>query len=169
MKSIVSQIFTVFVLLSVGQFGLAQTAGTGGPSKTETPAEAANVRAGTKIAAQLESAVDVRTAKPGQEVTARVTKDVKQDGQVVIHKGDRLVGRVTSVEVSDKANAGSRMSVDFDRVASVQTTSQLNAVVTSVFSARGGTASEEPMPAEPTMTAPPPSRGSSPAAGGGGF
>ena len=117
----------------------------------------------------LQIFVDARTAKPGQEVTARVTKDVKQDGRVVLHKGDRLVGRITSVEASDKANAGSRISVDFDRMASGQTTSQLNTVVTSVLSARGGSASEEPTPAGPAMTAPPPSMGGGSSGGGGGL
>lgn len=54
------------------------------------------VRAGTQINAELQSTVDARTAKPNDQVVARVTKDVKQNGRTVVHKGDRLGGTVDS-------------------------------------------------------------------------
>ena len=105
-----------------------------------------NIKSGTKISAQLQSALDARTAKPGQQIVARVTKNVKQHGRTVIHKGDKLIGRVTSVQPSASGNAGSQIAVAFDQLSSGGTTSQLNAVVTSVFSA-GGQAGiqDEPM------------------------
>lgn len=107
----------------------------GSPQETAAARpEAASVRAGTRVAAELESAVDTRTAKPGDEVKARVTKNVRQDGRTVIHKGDHLVGRITSVEAASKADSGSRMAVAFDRLVSGNATSQLNAVVTAILS-----------------------------------
>jgi hypothetical protein len=49
----------------------------------------------------LSKSVDARHCKPGDELTARVTQDVKSDGKVVIAKGSKLVGHVTEA----KANA----------------------------------------------------------------
>ena len=135
--------------------------------------DAAAVKAGTKLKAELESTVDTRTAKPGDEVVARVTKDVKQDGKAVVRKGDRLKGRITEVqspqakgEGKAAADAGSRVAVVFDRLVQGESTSQLNAVLTGVLStpserrarqeeARRG----EPMTAPPSP-APPPASGS---------
>src|SRR6266404_913456 len=56
-----------------------------GYGKTKEPAsnDSSSLRSGTKISAALESAVDAKTAKPGDEVTAKVTHNVKQDGKVV--------------------------------------------------------------------------------------
>jgi len=114
-----------------------------------TKPETTAVRAGTKISAELESTVDTRTAKPGDEVTARVTKDVRQDGRTVIHKGDRLAGRVTSVEAASKADAGSRMAVAFDRLVQGQATSQLNTVVTAILSTPAEERARQERMAEP--------------------
>ncbi len=95
---------------------------------------AALLRSGTKIQAELESALSTRGAKPGDEVAARVTKDVKQNGQVVLHKGDRLLGRVTEVQSAATADGSSRLGVAFDRVVQGGATSELHAVVRSVLS-----------------------------------
>lgn len=128
-----------------------------GQAAGETTAQAGKqaegaVRAGTKINAQLESAVDARTAKPGDEVAAKVTKDVKQNGKTVVHKGDRLLGRVQSVHArgEGKGDAGSSVSVMFDRLASGEATSQLHTVVSAIFSTpaeRQSGGEPEPMPA----------------------
>ena len=109
------------------------------PTGQDSPGLAeAGIESGTKIEAELESALDARTAKPGDVVMARVTKDVKQEGRKVVKKGDRLMGRVTDVKAgsdsSAKGDAGSQMAVTFDRLVQGETTSQLNAVVTSVLS-----------------------------------
>jgi hypothetical protein len=125
----------------------------------------ADVNSGTKVAAELTSALDARTAKPGDEVIAKVTKDVKQDGRTVIHKGDRLVGHVTEVQGGAAANAGSRLAVTFDQLQSGSSTFQLNSVLSSVFSARseeGAQGGAAPMPA----ISPGPSRSSGSSGGG---
>ncbi len=122
----------------------------------------ANVKAGTKISAQLESSLDARTAKPGDRVVARVTKNVKQRGRVVIHKGDLLMGHVTRVRSGATARAGSSIAVAFNQLQQAGSTEQLNAVVKSVFSAQGeGNFGSEPSP----MSAPAPM--AAPAGGGG--
>jgi hypothetical protein len=139
------------------------------PRQKDTQSDQAAVKAGTKLKAELESTVDTRTAKPGDEVVARVTKDVKQDGQTVVRKGDRLKGRITEVqrpqakgEGKAAAESGSRVAVVFDRLVQGESTSQLNAVLTGVLStpaerrARQEQAMrEEPMMAEPRPAAAP--------------
>lgn len=94
----------------------------------------ADLAEGTKVSAALLSNVDARTAKPGDQVTARVTKNVKEHGRTVIKKGDELVGRVTQVQAAGAANAGSSLNVTFDRLVQGGSTSQLNAVINSIVS-----------------------------------
>lgn len=120
--------------------------------------ESAEVKAGTKIKAELESTLDTRTAKPGDEVVARVTKDVKQDGKKVVRKGDLLKGRIGEVEADGAAESGSRLNVVFDRLVQGESTSRLNAVLTAVLS----TPAEEQARREEMMTSPRPMPAPSP-------
>jgi hypothetical protein len=77
---------------------------------------------------------------------ARVTKDVKQNGRTVIHKGDRLVGHVTDVQAAATSKASSRLAVQFDSLMSGESSTQLHTVITSLFSSRAeGSAQEEEM------------------------
>jgi hypothetical protein len=133
--------------LFVAVFLFAPASMTFSKSKESTPSDGANVRAGTKISAQLESNVDAKTAKPGDEVKAKVTHNVKQDGKVVIHKGDHLVGSITSAQASSKSEEGSQLGVTFDRLVSGDSTTQLHAVVSSVLSPSSDqTAAENDIP-----------------------
>ncbi len=124
----------------------------------------ASVRAGTRISAQLVTNLDARAAKPGDEVAARVTKDVKQNGRVVIRKGDRLLGHVTSAQASSNSQQGSQVDVAFDRLAEGSAVTELNTVVSAVLSTPSQMA--EPMTAPEPVAAP--SMGSRPAAQSGG-
>ncbi len=183
---------TLALLLTTAQLSQSQTSQKGSRSEAEpaqaeaispqekppSKLEAAGLRAGTKIAAELVSTVDAHTAKPGDEVVARAVKDVKQDGRKMIQKGDRLIGRITSVEAGVAADAASRLAVTFDRLVSGKATSQLNAVVSAVLSTpteeraqRQPMMEPEPMMAPPAPApapapAPGPSSGSTPAGGG---
>jgi hypothetical protein len=150
---------TILFALILAPIAKAQT-------EPEEGQQASSVRAGTEMTARLESALDARTAKPGDEVAARVTKDVKQDGKTVVRKGDRLLGRVTSAEAAGDANSRSAMTVEFDRLARGSTTSSLHTVISAVVSTPAEQrAAFERAAAEPAMP-PPPVRGAS---GGGGL
>jgi hypothetical protein len=129
--------------------------------------EFASVRSGTKLTAELESNVDASKAKPGDEVTARVTKDVKQDGKVVIRKGDRLAGRITEVRSTASGEASSKLAVAFDRLVRGDAEHQLNTVVTSVISALGEKRAREPQMDREPMTPPSAPRGGSASSSGG--
>jgi hypothetical protein len=114
-------------------------------ARARANAEPSEIREGTKISTELQSQVDARTAKPGDHVAARVTKDVKQDGRTVIHKGDRLVGTVKEVHAGGTAKEGSRMVVDFDRLVRGESTTELHTMLTSVVSSPSEQRTEEPV------------------------
>lgn len=127
-----------------------------------TKGQSAAIKNGTKINTELVSNIDARKAKEGDKVVARVTKNVKQHGKVVVHKGDRLVGHVTSVKNGLKGKGGSSLGVRFDQLVQGNSTTQLNTVLTSVLAARGQAQGAGSM-AAPSMPAP-----VAPPAGGGG-
>jgi hypothetical protein len=75
---------------------------------------ASQLKAGTTIHAVLVKPVDVRKNKPGDEVIARSTQDVRSDGRVVVPKGSKIVGRVTEAKVLAKGEAESTVGIVFD-------------------------------------------------------
>ena len=70
---------------------------------------------GTTLQAELTKSIDAKKAKPGDEVTAKLTQDVKSDGKVVLHKGSKLVGHVTEAQAKTKENSESKLGVVFDK------------------------------------------------------
>lgn len=99
---------------------------TGRKEKTESkPSTGANrpggagtsafLASGTTLNAELTHSLDAKSAKPGDEVTAKVTEDVKSNGKVVVHKGSKLVGHVTEARARTKDNADSQLGIVFDK------------------------------------------------------
>jgi len=123
-----------------------------------TQGQSAEIQNGTKISAELMSNVDARKAKPGDEVEARVTKNVKQHGKTVVHKGDKLIGHVTNVQTAANGKAGSTLGVKFDQLVAGHSTMQLNTVLTSILSVPGsnneGLAPMEPLSMPTPVAAP---------------
>ncbi|HEV2387075.1 MAG TPA: hypothetical protein VGS20_07435 [Candidatus Acidoferrales bacterium] len=141
-------ISTVVLVAAFGSFAWAGPAGlqaqASGSSRSSSQGSgqaglagqqgSAAVASGTQISAELLTSLNAKKTKPGQQVVAKVTKDVKQNGQTVIHKGSRLVGHVVSVQPSSSVNAGSQMNVAFDQLVQGNSTTALNAVVNSIVS-----------------------------------
>ena len=123
------------------QSALALARDTTASSTTADPAEVirglASLKTGTTISAELDGTVDAYAVKPGDFVWARVTKNVKQRGQKVIRKGDFLLGRVNSVEVGSRYQAGSQLRVTFIRLIRGNAAYLFNTVVSSVDSTIG--------------------------------
>ena len=101
--------------------GSAQSAASGSGSASNSAGASAkagdsslNLAHDTAIQATLLTAVDARHSKPGDQVIARTTQDVKQDGHVVLRKGTKLMGHVTEAEARSKSNAESSVGVVFD-------------------------------------------------------
>ena len=85
----------------------AATAGAGDVSAALT--------SGTALQAELGKTVDAKKAKAGDEVSAKLTQDVKSNGKVVLHKGSKLVGHVTEAQARSKENAESKLGIVFDK------------------------------------------------------
>jgi hypothetical protein len=85
----------------------AGTAGVSGASGA--------LSSGTTLQAELSKSLDAKKAKPGDEVNAKLTQDVKENGKVVLHKGSKLVGHVTEAQAKSKENAESKLGVVFDK------------------------------------------------------
>jgi hypothetical protein len=75
----------------------------------------AALSSGDNLQAELTKPVDAKKAKPGDPVEAKVTRDVKENGKVVIHKGSRLVGHVTEAKARSKDQASSTLGIAFDK------------------------------------------------------
>lgn len=132
----------------------------------------ASLKSGTAISTELDQAVDARHAKPGDTVSAKVTKDIKRDGRVVIRKGDHLLGKVTSAEAGAKDKTGAQLGVTFDRLKRGDAEYQLNTVVSSVISSSAEMGARNDMSAldEPMiMPGPAPATGGGRAGVGGGL
>jgi hypothetical protein len=72
------------------------------------------LQAGSTVQAELTKPVDARKNKTGDEVVAKTTQDVKSNGQTVLPKGSKIVGRITEVQARDKAQQESHMAIAFE-------------------------------------------------------
>src|ERR1051326_6809842 len=112
---------TIAVLALLVSAALAQNPGTeaqgtaAGNAAANPAASSAGLEAGTAVQASLSKSVDAKKAKPGDPVEARVEKDVKSAGRVVVPKGAKLLGHVTQAQAREKGSADSELGIAFDR------------------------------------------------------
>lgn len=126
---------------------------------------ALGIRSGTRVSARLLTTLSSKKAKPGQRVVAKVTKNVKQHGHVVIRKNSKLIGHIVAAQASGKGKAGSSLAVTFDHMIQGKTTTALNTVVTAIIPRpRPLTAQPMGMPQPPAA---PPMNGGGVGGGGG--
>ncbi len=71
---------------------------------------------GTHLSGELQSAVDVRKAKVGDQVVLKTTQAIKSGGRTVVGKGAKLIGHVTEVAQKTKGESQSRVGILFDRL-----------------------------------------------------
>jgi hypothetical protein len=77
--------------------------------------QAQNIPAGTALPVMLNSTLDARKDKPGQEISARLMQDVLLPEGQRIPAGSKVVGHI--VEVSRSARgSGSRVVIKFERI-----------------------------------------------------
>jgi hypothetical protein len=120
--------------------GPTGTAGTRGSSEAAADSKALN--AGTLLEAELQSVLDVRKNKVGDEVTLKATKAIKQDGQVIVPKGSQLIGRVTEIQRKTKENASSKIALLIDRVRGEGIDTPVTATIVSVTAHAGAAAGD---------------------------
>lgn len=87
---------------------------------------------GTNITAELQKSLDVNKTRVGDEVILKTRSAIRQNGQVAVPKGSTLIGRVTEVQKRTKENAGSRISMVFERLQGKDLAMPLNATIVSI-------------------------------------
>jgi hypothetical protein len=135
----------------IGIFALASFSAFAQKQKTQPDGEQAPTRstkaskstdsgsaimAGTNLEAQLQSMVDVKKSKVGDEVILKTTKAIKQNGEVIVPKGSQLIGRITEVKQKTKDNATSKVGMVFDRIQGKNLDMPVNATIVSVAAAQ---------------------------------
>src|SRR6185503_6923504 len=95
-----------------------------------------NLQSNTQLAAQLENSLDASHAKVGDRVALKTTQALKQNGEVIVPKGARLLGRVTEVQKRTKSNGESRIGIVFDRLQKGSLDMPITATITSITQAR---------------------------------
>lgn len=86
------------------------------PSATQAQATSGfRIAPGSVIPVQLTKTIDAKKAKPGDEVVAKVTMDMKTNsGEVVVPKDTRVVGHVTEAQARNKEQKESQVGIAFD-------------------------------------------------------
>jgi hypothetical protein len=141
MKKIVSGLILV---LSFTIAGFAQKQKTSPDSELEPKRETKQsnkkagrtdgvlLQSGTSLEAQLQQTLDIKKASVGDEVVLTTTKAIRQNGQTVVQKGARLVGRVTEVQQKTKDNTQSKLGVIFDRIEGKNLNAPISATIVSI-------------------------------------
>ena len=75
------------------------------------------IPAGSVVEATLIKTIDAKKSKVGDEVVAKVTRDLKSGDNVVIAKGSKIVGKLTDVKAKSKQESQSVITIGFDRAA----------------------------------------------------
>jgi hypothetical protein len=79
------------------------------------PAGTPRIAPGSVIPVQLTKTIDAKKAKPGDEVVATVTMDLKTNsGEVVVPKDTKVVGHVTESQARSKDQKESQVAIAFD-------------------------------------------------------
>jgi hypothetical protein len=71
----------------------------------------------TMLQTELAKTIDAKNAKPGDEVTARLTQDVLAKGKVILPRGSKVMGHVSEAQGHSKEHPESRLVVIFDKIA----------------------------------------------------
>ena len=95
-----------------------------------------NLDSGTRVAGELQSTIDARKAKVGDQVILKTTQAIKSQGRTVVSKGSRLVGHITEVTQRTKSNGESRIGLLFDRLEGSSLNIPIIATITSIVNAR---------------------------------
>lgn len=143
MKKIVSGLILVLFLSVSGTAQRQKTSPDAEPDskpvkqsdKKSAPNGTILLESGTSIEARLEQTLDVKRASVGDEVVLTTTKAIKRNGETVVQKGTRLVGRVTEVQQKTKDNAQSRLGVIFDRLEGKNLSAPISAQIVSITQA----------------------------------
>lgn len=147
-------LYAFIALLAFAVCAAAQTSGsvtTYSASTVET--DAAGIETATRVAAELQTSIRADKASVGDEVLARVTRSVNQNGSIVIERGSRLIGRVTEVSPRTSASKGSSVTVLFHSVQKDGVTTPINATILGIARATPRASVDDAPPDDAWITA----------------
>lgn len=142
MKKLLLIVLAVAVSASVAVAQKTKTSGSASASNETSVSKQGrevNLASNTALAAQLENSLDARHAKVGDRVVLKTTQAVKQNGEVIVPKGAKLVGHVTEVQQRTKSNGESRIGVAFDRLQKGALDMPITASIVSITQSRSKT------------------------------
>ncbi|HEV2903734.1 MAG TPA: hypothetical protein VGW32_01735, partial [Pyrinomonadaceae bacterium] len=142
MKRLLLIVLILAVSTSVAVAQKTKTSGSAsGSNETSVSKQGREVSlaSNTALAAQLENSLDARRAKVGDQVVLKTTQAVKQNGEVIVPKGAKLIGHVTEVQQRTKSNGESRIGVAFDRLQKGALDIPITASIVSITQARSQT------------------------------
>ena len=80
------------------------------------PASIPRIAPGSVIPVQLTKTIDAKKAKPGDQIVAKVTMDLKTNsGEVLVPKDTKVLGHVTEAQARNKEQKESQVGIAFDR------------------------------------------------------
>jgi 3D (Asp-Asp-Asp) domain-containing protein len=117
MKKIVIGIFAGFVLLVVARAqNQAALSAQQAPTNQAAQPGLRQIAPGSVIPVQLSKTIDSKKVKPGDEVAAKVTQDMKaQNGEVILPKDTQVIGHVTEAQTRTKQQKESELAIAFDQ------------------------------------------------------
>ena len=92
-----------------------QTPTTQSAASSPAPTNGLRIAAGSVIPVELTKSIDAKKLKTGEEIEAKVTQDLKSgDGELIVPKNTKVLGRVTEVEAGNKEQKESQVGISFD-------------------------------------------------------
>ena len=120
------KIFVTATLATFAMLGslLAQGTPANGSSQNSMSASATNatqshtmrIAPGSVIPVQLMKTIDAKKLKPGDQVLAEVTEDLKAaNGEIIVPKNTKITGKVTEAQARNKQDKESQVAIAFDQ------------------------------------------------------
>lgn len=105
-------------LLSAALIVSAMASTAAGQSPASVPSNSASVGVpqGTALVAELAKSIDARKAKAGEAVKARIVQDVLANGRILIHRGSKVLGHITTARAFGQNEPKSVLGIVFDQL-----------------------------------------------------
>lgn len=112
---LVALLMAVCTILPLFNYAYAYNSDSGSYTYTSNQRNQ-EVRAGTILKLSMDTYLTSRTAAIGDPFTATVFDDVRVNGSVIIPKGAKIEGKVSSVRAAERKSKSGTLGIDFDRL-----------------------------------------------------
>lgn len=112
---LVALLMAVCTILPLFNYAYAYNSDSGSYTYTNNQRNQ-EVRAGTILKLSMDTYLTSRTAAIGDPFTATVFDDVRVNGSVIIPKGAKIEGKVSSVKAAERKSKSGILGIDFDRL-----------------------------------------------------